>query len=130
MGNVYSSFSSHTFDTIQNKIMCNHDIVLINTLPENEQHCLIKNTIHANKETEFMNNLLHKDKNKEIIVYGRNHRDLKVTEKYNQLKKLGFVNVYIYFGGLFEWLLLHIVYKEFNFPLDGHFNEADLLKYK
>jgi hypothetical protein len=130
MGNVYSSFSSHTFDTIQHKIMCNHDIVLINTLPENEQYCLIKNTIHANKETEFMNNLLNKDKKKEIIVYGRNHRDLKVTEKYNQLKKLGFVNVYIYFGGLFEWLLLHIVYKEFNFPIDGHFNESELLKYK
>jgi rhodanese-related sulfurtransferase len=130
MGNVYSSFSSHTFDTIQNKIMCNQDIVLINTLPENEQGCLIKNTIHANKETEFMNNLLNKDKKKEIIVYGRNHRDMKVAEKYNQLKKLGFVNVYIYFGGLFEWLLLHIVYKEFNFPIEGHFNEGELLKYK
>lgn len=130
MGNVYSSFSSYTFDTIQHKIMCSQDIVLINTLPDSEQGCLIKNTTPANKETEFMNNLLNKDRKKEIIVYGRNHRDLKVTEKYNQLKKLGFVNVYIYFGGLFEWLLLHIVYKEFNFPIDGTFNEKDLLKYK
>jgi rhodanese-related sulfurtransferase len=110
--------------------MCSQDIVLINTLPDSEQGCLIKNTTPANKETEFMNNLLNKDRKKEIIVYGRNHRDLKVTEKYNQLKKLGFVNVYIYFGGLFEWLLLHIVYKEFNFPIDGTFNEKDLLKYK
>jgi len=109
--------------------MCNADIVLINTLSLDEQCCLIKNTLHANKEADFMNQLLNKDKNKEIIVYGRNHRDLKVTEKYNQLKKLGFVNVYIYFGGLFEWLLLHIVYKEFNFPIDGTFNENDLLKY-
>ena len=130
MGNVYSSFSSYTFDTIQNKIMCNQDIVLINTLPENEQSCLIKNTIHASKETEIMNSLLNKNIKKEIIIYGRNHRDLKVTEKYNQLKKLGFTNVYIYFGGLFEWLLLHIVYKEFNFPVDGTFNEKDLLLYK
>jgi rhodanese-related sulfurtransferase len=130
MGNVYSSFSSYTFDTIQHKIMCNYDFVLINTLPESEQGCLIKNTIPANKETEFMNALLNKDKKKEIIVYGRNHRDLKVTEKYNQLKKLGFTNVYIYFGGLFEWLLLQIVYKEFNFPIDGTFHEKDLLLYK
>jgi len=129
MGNVYSSFSSYTFDKIQNKIICNADIVLINTLSLDEQCCLIKNTLHANKEADFMNQLLNKDKNKEIIVYGRNHRDLKVTEKYNQLKKLGFVNVYIYFGGLFEWLLLHIVYKEFNFPIDGTFDENDLLKY-
>ena len=50
MGNVYSSFSSYTFDTIQHKIMCNYDFVLINTLPESEQGCLIKNTIPANKE--------------------------------------------------------------------------------
>ena len=130
MGNVYSSFSSYTFDTIQNKITCNHDMILINTLPENEQSCLIKSTIHANKENETMNHLLNKNRKKEIIIYGRNHRDLKVTEKYNQLKKLGFDNVHIYFGGLFEWLLLHIVYKEFNFPIDGTFNENDLLQYK
>jgi rhodanese-related sulfurtransferase len=102
--------------------------VLINTLPESEQGCLIKNTIPANKETEFMNALLNKDKKKEIIVYGRNHRDLKVTEKYNQLKKLGFTNVYIYFGGLFEWLLLQEVYGEINFHTDG--KSSDLLMYK
>jgi len=130
MGNVYSSFSSYTFVTLQQKIMCNYDFVLISTLPDSEQDCLIKNTIPANKETEFMNVLLNKDKKKEIIVYGRNHRDLKVTEKYNQLKKLGFTNVFIYFGGLFEWLLLHIVYKEFNFPIDGTFHEKELLSYK
>ena len=130
MGNVYSSFSSYPFDVIQNKIMCEHDIVLISTLPENQQSCLIKNTIHATKETDFMNHLLNKNKNKEIIIYGRNHRDLKIIEKYNQLKKLGFTNVYIYFGGLFEWLLLHIAYKEMNFPIDGTFCENELLNYK
>ena len=128
MGNVYSSFSSYSFDMIQNKIMTGHDFVLINTLPDNEQGCLIKNTINASKENEFMNHLLQKDKKKEIIVYGRNHRDLKVTEKYNQLKKLGFVNVYIYFGGLFEWLLLQEVYGEINFHTDG--KVSDLLLYK
>ena len=128
MGNVYSSFSSYPFDVIQNKIICNHDVVLINTLPENLQVCLIKNTIHANQETEFMNQLLNKNKKKEVIIYCRNHRDLKVIEKYNQLKKLGFTNVYIYFGGMFEWLLLHIAYKEINFPVDGSF--SDLLVYK
>ena len=42
MGNVYSSFSSYTFDTIQHKIMCNYDFVLISTLPDSEQGCLIK----------------------------------------------------------------------------------------
>ena len=130
MGNVYSSFSSYTFDTIQHKIMCNYDFVLINTLPESEQGCLIKNTIPANKETEFMNALLNKDKKKEIIVYGRNHRDLKVTEKYNQLKKLGFTNVYIYFGGLFEWLLLQDIYGHDDFITTTKNKNVDIIKYK
>ena len=128
MGNIYSSFSSHSFDILQGKIMTNSDIVLINTLLEGEQDCLIKNTITAYKENDFMNDLLKKNKKKEIIVYGKNHRDMKVIQKYNQLKKLGFNNVYIYFGGLFEWLLLQEVYGDTNFQTDG--KVVDLLRYK
>ena len=128
MGNVYSSFSSYSFDILQGKIMTGSDIVLINTLLEDEQTCLIKNTILAFKENEFMNDLLKKNKKREIIVYGKNHRDLKVIQKYNQLKKLGFTEVFIYFGGLFEWLLLQEVYGETNFPTDGKLK--DLLRYK
>ena len=68
------------------------------------------------------------NKKKEIIIYGKNHRDLKIIEKYNQLKKLGFTNVYIYFGGLFEWLLLKEYYGEINFPIDGKM--GDISQYK
>ena len=128
MGNVYSSFSSHSFDVLQGKIMTGADVVLINTLVEGEQDCLIKSTVLASKETEFMNELLNKNKKKEIIIYGKNHKDLKVIQKYNQLKKLGFTEVFIYFGGLFEWLLLQEVYGEMNFPTDG--KVKDLLRYK
>ena len=129
MGNIYSSFASYSFDTIQNKVMTLADMVLINTLGENEQDCLIKNTIHASKENEFMNELLKKGKRDiEIVVYGKNHKDVKVITKYNQLKKLGFTKVFIYFGGLFEWLLLQEVYGVIKFPTDGKMK--DLLKYK
>jgi hypothetical protein len=128
MGNVYSSYSSYDFDVISNKIMSEYDMVLINTMPDTQQSCLIKTTIKANKETEYINELYKINKKKEIIIYGKNHRDLKIIEKYNQLKKLGFTNVHIYFGGLFEWLLLKEYYGEINFPIDGKM--GDISQYK
>ena len=50
------------------------------------------------------------------------------TRKYNQLMQLGFKNVYIYPGGLFEWLLLQDIYGNELFPTTNE--EKDLLKYK
>jgi 3-mercaptopyruvate sulfurtransferase SseA len=103
-------------------------IVLINTLSINRQNCLIKGTIHASKEVEYMNTLLKTNKTKEIIIYGIHHTDLSVIEKYNQLKKLGFTNVYIYFGGMYEWLLLQEVFDAINFQTDG--NIENIVDYK
>ena len=57
-----------------------------------------------------------------------NHKDITIIKKYSQLKKLGFTNIHIYFGGLFEWLLLKEVYGSGNFPTDGE--TIDILKYK
>jgi hypothetical protein len=132
MGNVYSIYSSYDFDIVSKKILNSNsnsdNIVLINTLPQNEQDCLIKTTIHANKEADIINGLLKTNYNKEIIIYGKNHRDVKIIAKYNQLKKLGFKNVHIYFGGMFEWLLLKEVYGDINFQIDGKM--IDILKYK
>ena len=128
MGNIYSTYSSYDFDILSNKIISGYDMVLINTMPETQQGCLIKNTIIANKETDFINELFKINKKKEIIIYGKNHRDLKIIEKYNQLKKLGFTNVFIYFGGLFEWLLLKEYYGEINFPIDGKMCEISQYK--
>jgi hypothetical protein len=128
MGNIYSSFSTSDYDSILDKINNKKDFILINTLPENNQECLIVTTIPANVESNVINDLLHTNKKKEIIIYGKNYRDLKVIDKYNQLKKLGFINVYIYFGGLFEWLLLREIYGNTNFKIIGNTN--DILKYK
>ena len=103
--------------------------LLINTLNENEQHCLIPNTININKEVELINSFI-KNGNKQvkIIIYGRNCNDEKLYTKYNQLNSLGFYNVYIYPGGLFEWLMLQDIYGTTEFPTTKR--ELDILKYK
>ncbi len=122
MGNIYSSFKTYNFKEIQKKIKSNESI-LINTLPDNEQSYLIYSTISATKETELINGLLKKNKNQEIIVYGRNYTDMSVVNKYNVLKKLGFNNVFIYFGGIFEWALLQEIYGPNNFLTIGSIND-------
>ena len=71
---------------------------------------------------------MRQDKKHKIIIYGKNHSDETVYKKYNQLKQLGFVNVLIYIGGIFEWLCLQDIYGHELFPCIG--NETDILKYK
>ena len=44
------------------------------------------------------------------------------------MRSIGFKNVFIYNGGLFEWLLLQDIYGEDNFPTTKHI--LDILKYK
>ena len=111
------SLPSYNYHQLQDRMKT--DIVLINTLPNTRQESLIKGTIKAFHEVDFMNKLLKTNKNKEIIVYGIHHTDLSVITKYNQLKKLGFKNVHIYFGGIYEWLLLQDVFSTINFQTDG-----------
>jgi hypothetical protein len=51
-----------------------------------------------------------------------------VYDKYEQLIKLGFRHVYVYPGGLFEWLCLQDIYSSELFPTSK--KELDILKYK
>lgn len=102
--------------------------VIINTLPLDNQNCLIKHTLNGNIEVETINNLLSQDKTKRIIIYGKNYRDTSIYKKYKQLKSLGFTNVVVYIGGLFEWLCLQDIYGTNNFQTNG--TEVDILKYK
>jgi hypothetical protein len=103
--------------------------LLINTLNEHEQECLIPNTININKEVELINKFIKTgNKQVKIIIYGENCNDEKLYTKYNQLASLGFYNVYIYPGGLFEWLMLQDIYGTTDFPTTKR--ELDILKYK
>ena len=118
------------FEDIQFIIKNNDSHLLINTMLENLQNCLIVNTIPMDKEELVINKLLNNGDNKniKIIIYGKNSNDETSIKKYEQLLDLGFSNIYIYSGGLFEWLLLQDIYGSELFPTTTKQN--DLLKYK
>jgi rhodanese-related sulfurtransferase len=128
MGNSQST-QKINYEDIQYVISNSQSHLLINTLNENEQDCLIVNTTNIKNEEALVNRLIQTaSKNLKIIVYGRNCNDEKIYVKYNQFKSLGFYNVYIYTGGLFEWLMLQDIYGEKEFPTTK--KELDFLKYK
>lgn len=118
------------FEDVQFTIKHSDNHLLINTMLENLQLCLIINTIPIDKEELIINKLLNdgNNKNVKIIIYGKNADDETPIKKYNQLLDLGFSNIYIYTGGLFEWLLLQDIYGHELFPTTS--KENDLLKYK
>jgi len=136
MGNINDKSASSYFnkvnfeDIIDYHKTSNNDnnIMLINTLNSNEQNCLIKKTINCNKEETIINKCLNSNKNIHIIIYGKNMNDEKMYEKGDQLLKLGFTNVYLYLGGLFEWLCLQDIYGNDTFKTTS--KELDILKYK
>ena len=102
------------------------NMLLINTLDLHEQNCLIPNTVNINMEEKIINDNI-KNSSIKIILYGKNNSDKTVEDKYLKLQGLGFTNIYIYPGGIFEWLLLQDIYGE-NFRTTS--KELDILKYK
>ena len=128
MGNKFSSISLNLYNFEKIQAAIKNKNVIINTLGEYEQECLITGTINISKEVEFLNECLKTKKDIEIIIYGKNSSDKRVLTKYNQLNSLGFTNVGIYIGGMFEWLLLQDIYGNENFPTT--IKELDILKYK
>ena len=129
MGNTHSSNNKINYEDMQHIVKHPELHILINTLSENEQLCLIPNTLNINQEEPFINKLIQSGKpDIKIIVYGKNCNDDRIYKKQQQLASLGFYNVYIYLGGLFEWLCLQDIYGPIDFPTTR--KELDLLKYK
>ena len=103
--------------------------ILINTLPINQQQCLIKQTLSMESEVSTLNDLLERQLfQTKIAIYGVHHCDPTVEKKQKQLLELGFTNVYVYRGGLFEWLLLQDIYGRSEFPTTS--NTLDILLYR
>jgi len=127
MGNQ-TSIQRINYEDIQYVLKENNKYILINTLSSNLQSCLIPNTTNINEEESIINNLLKTNKSIGIIIYGKNVNDMTVYNKYDQLVKLGFSKVFIYPGGIFEWLCLQDIYSDENFPTNK--KELDILKYK
>ena len=128
MGNSQSIIKIN-FEDMQHVCKNKEQYLLLNTLPEMEQGCLIKNTLPAQSEVTIMDTYL-KSNNKlvKIIIYGKHCNDDLTEKKYHQLLKLGFSNVHIYGGGMFEWLLLQDIYGADEFPTSS--KQTDHLKYK
>ena len=127
MGNTTSTRKVN-FEDVQYSMKNKNKFILINTLNTSRQDVLIKNTVPVNKEEELINQLIKSNQNINIIVYDENANAPNLMKKYEQLISLGFVNVFIYPGGLFEWLLLQDIYGYDNFPTSSQ--ERDILKFK
>ena len=131
--NIFKWFTDYPtkigFEDIKN-IITNNKTILINTLPSNDQSCLIKSTILCDNEEKIINELIKKKDyiDTYLIIYGKNASDNTPYDKYSQLKSIGFSNIYIYSGGLFEWLLLQDIYGSSEFPTTKQ--QLDILKYK
>jgi len=111
-------------------------VLLIHVLsdPQLEQ-CLIRATIPSDKEEQVINQLVSKGetRNVSVIIYGKNTMDIpKCMKQRDKLLQLGFNHVFVYGGGMFEWLLLNEIYQSELFPLDylqkGY--KVDILAYK
>ena len=130
MGNQSSlqGIQKINFEDVQ--VVCKNPelYLLMNTLTEMEQGCLITGTISPKQEETLINRYMKTNPTIRIVVYGRNNNDETIYKKYNQLQRLGFTNVFLYMGGMFEWLLLQDIYGFEEFPTTT--KQLDILKYK
>ena len=127
MGNT-QSMKKINFEDMHTVIKNPEQYLLINTLPVSEQSCLIVYTVNANDEEAIINKFIKENKSIRIIIYGKNSNDERVQKKYQQLLSIGFYNIYVYTGGIFEWLLLQDVYGKELFQTTR--TELDILKFK
>ena len=128
MGNAYSIPKIH-FEELQVLMKSQEPFLLINTMSEKQQDHLIYHTVSITEEETKINKLLRDKRwSTRIIVYGKNYNDASVIRKKKQLTQLGFKNVQLYIGGMFEWLCLQEIYGDGLFPTTS--SGGDLLKYK
>ena len=92
MGNSQSS-QKINYEDVQYVIKNSELHILINTLNEIEQVCLIPNTVNINKEVELINQFIKMgNKQVKIIIYGRNCNDEKIYAKYKGIFKIKYDN--------------------------------------
>ena len=127
MGNT-QPMKKINYEDMQTVIKNPEIYLIINTFNPNEQQCLIINTTSINDEEMLINKFIKENKSIRIIIYGKNCNDESIDKKYQQLYSLGFYNIFVYLGGMFEWLMLQDIYGKDLFPTTK--KEADLLKYK
>lgn len=124
-----TKYKKLSFEDVQFVIQYPDQYVIINTMSISEQDCLIKYTVPYQMEEKIINDLIiNCDFRKKIIIYGKNTNDDSVEKKYKQLRGFGFMDVYLYVGGMFEWMLLQDIYGKEEFPTTT--KVLDILRYK
>ena len=131
MFRLFTFHPQHTnFENVQEAIKNPEQFILINVLPLHQQDCLIQGTVDAFQEENVLNTMLQSifEPDKHVIIYGKHNQDERVLEKAKQIGNLGVKTVYMYQGGLFEWLLLQDIYGNEAFPTTK--KVLDILKFK
>ena len=125
-----TTYKKISFEDMQQAIRMTDHYIIINTMSVTEQDYLIKNTISYQMEENIINELLtnYDMKTRKFVVYGKNANDESAEKKYKQLVSLGFMEVYIYLGGMFEWVILQDIYGVDEFPTTR--KVLDILKFK
>ena len=120
------------FEDVRKVVLNPSAYILINTLPSDSQDTLIQTTVQWEREETIINEMIsdYNSPDRPIIIYGRNSCDVSVDTKYAQLRSLGITDIYIYAGGLFEWLLLHDIYGADEFPIRTSAKTHDLLRFR
>jgi hypothetical protein len=128
--NIFETkYKKLSFEDLQFALHYPDQYVIINTMSTNEQDCLIKYTIPYQLEEKIINELIiNYEFRKKIIIYGKNTNDESIEKKYKQLIGFGFLEVYLYIGGMFEWMLLQDIYGKEEFPTTA--KVLDILRYK
>jgi len=127
-------FSKIGFDDVKYSLKHPAEYILINTLSLDYQENVIKGTVPADMEERAINRMIeeYETGRVKIVVYGKNATDDSAEQKAKQLLSLGFSEVFLYSGGMFEWLLLQEIYGPSEFPttLSTKGKPVDLLKYR
>ncbi len=125
-----TKYNTVSFEDVQRAILKPATYIIINTMSAANQNCLIKTTISYQGEENLINEYINNYdfSSKTFIIYGENTNDDSIETKFKQMQGLGFANVYIYRGGMFEWLLLQDIYGQDEFPTTSKL--LDILKYK
>lgn len=115
--------------SFQDMIHCvERKYTIITVMKYDDNLCLIKGTVPIINEESIINEIYNKDLTTPIVIYGYHSCDENIIKKYIQLKELGFKNIYIYPGGMFEWLLLQDIYTDKYIKTNS--KEMNLLKYR
>ena len=126
MGNI-QTINKISFEDM--KFCITNNNLIISVIDKKDESCLIKGTTTSIHEERVINDLYQNSNFNELcIIYGYNCNDMNVAKKYKQLLEMGFKNVHIYTGGLFEWLLLQDIYGDKLFETTSY--EINHLKYK